>query len=174
MFDSGIQPSRERTPTRPIALPTSQPSYSDSTACLKLAEWHGAFLWPPPGAQTLSPNDTSQVLKLTCGGRSILFTGDVQQPALESLLRNPAALAADVLIAPHHGSAEPVTAAFLTAAASPTILASSDRTPTRKQRDFDALAAAQNRTLLRTNQCGAITVRVGKDGAIKIETYLRR
>src|SRR5688572_14122674 len=76
-------------------------------------------LWPPTGAQVLSPNDTSQVLKLTCGGRSILFTGDVQQPALESLLRNPAALSADVLIAPHHGSAEPAPAAFLTAPASP-------------------------------------------------------
>jgi competence protein ComEC len=131
-------------------------------------------LWPPPGAQSLSPNDTSQVLKLTCGGRSILFTGDVQQPALESLLRTPAALRADVLIAPHHGSAEPATAAFLAAVGSPTVLASSDRTPTRKQREFDGLAAAQNRTLLRTNQCGAITLRVGKDGAIRFETFLRR
>ena len=131
-------------------------------------------IWPPRGGATLAANDSSQVLKLTSGGRAILFTGDIQQSAIESLLRSPAALRADVLVAPHHGSAEPATGAFLNAVGTTTILASNDRTPTRKQRDFDALAAAQNRSLFRTDQCGAITLRIAKDGNIAIETFLRR
>jgi competence protein ComEC len=131
-------------------------------------------LWPPATTATLPPNDSSQVLKLTCAGRSILFTGDVQQAAIESLVRAAGPLRADVLIAPHHGSAEAATAALLKAVGTTTILASNDRTPTRKQREFDDLAAAQNRILFRTDKCGAITLRIAKDGAIAIETFLRR
>jgi competence protein ComEC len=126
---------------------------------------------------TFSANDSSQVLKLTCGGRSILFTGDVQQAALEALVRSTGgALRADVLVAPHHGSAEEATPAFLDAVGAATIVASSDRTPSRKQREFDALVAGRgtSRTLLRTGESGAITVRVGKDGVVRTETFLRR
>jgi competence protein ComEC len=133
-------------------------------------------LWPPAGVgEGLSANDSSQVLKLTCGGRSILFTGDVQQAALEALLRSKGeALRADVLIAPHHGSAEDATGGFLDAVGASTILASSDRTPSRKQREFDALVTKRSQTLLRTGECGAITVRVGKDGTVRVETFLKR
>jgi competence protein ComEC len=132
-------------------------------------------LWPPAaGAAELTANDSSEVLRLTCAGHSILFTGDVQEGAIESLLRSPEVLRADVLVAPHHGSAEAATGALLEAVRATTVLASNDRTPTRKQREFDALIAGQHRTLLRTDRCGAITVRVGKDGVVRTETFLRR
>jgi competence protein ComEC len=133
-------------------------------------------LWPPAGVgEGLSANDSSQVLKLTCGGRSVLFTGDVQQAALEALVRSERAkLRADVLVAPHHGSAEEATGTFLDAVGASTILASSDRTPSRKQREFDALVTKRSQSLLRTGECGAITVRLGKDGGLRVETFLKR
>jgi competence protein ComEC len=131
-------------------------------------------LWPGPGAAALSANDSSQVLKLTSAGRSILFTGDIQQPALEDLTHDASALRADILVAPHHGSAETATPSFLDAVGASTVLASCDRTPTRKQREFDALAAARHLTLLRTDRCGAITVRLGKDGVLRTQTFLAR
>ena len=135
-------------------------------------------LWPPPGVgEGLSANDSSQVLKLRCGGRSVLFTGDVQQPALEGLIRSQgAALRADVLVAPHHGSAEEGTGTFLDAVGASTIVASSDRTPSRKQREFDALVERRGgaSSLFRTAERGAITIRIGKDGTVRTETFLKR
>jgi competence protein ComEC len=130
-------------------------------------------VWPDAGA-AVDANNSSQVLRLTCRGRTLLFTGDVQGPAESALLADPTKLAADVLVAPHHGSAEETTGRFLEAVRAATILASDDRTPSGKQRAFDALVATQDRTLLRTHEHGAITVIVGRDGAVRVETFRRR
>jgi competence protein ComEC len=129
-------------------------------------------LWPPAGS-TLDANDTSQVLKLTCRGRTILFTGDIQSPAESALLADPATLSADVLITPHHGSAELTTGKFLDAVGpAAALLASDDRTPSGKQRAFDQLVAG--RQLYRTHECGAVTVHVTKDGTVSVTTYRKR
>jgi competence protein ComEC len=130
-------------------------------------------LWPS-ATGTSDANESSQVLRLTCRGRAILFTGDIQQTAEAALSADPAAIAADVLVAPHHGSAEETTARFLDAVGAPTIVASNDRTPTGKQRTFDALVAEQARTLYRTHRCGAITIVIGPDAVPRVETFLRR
>jgi competence protein ComEC len=109
-------------------------------------------------------------MRLTYRGRSILFTGDIQGPAESALLADEAKLKSDVLIAPHHGSAEETTARFLDAVAPATILASNDRTLSGKQREFDRITA--DRTLLRTHLLGAITVRITPDGKLTIATFL--
>jgi competence protein ComEC len=50
------------------------------------------------------PNNDSLVLRLSAGPASILFTGDVEEPAQEELLRDAGdRLAASVLKVPHHG-----------------------------------------------------------------------
>ncbi|MEZ0268368.1 MAG: ComEC/Rec2 family competence protein [Phycisphaerae bacterium] len=143
-------------------------------------------LWPPsdlpdhsatevakPRGGLADPNNTSQVLKLTCRGKSILFTGDVQSPAILTLLAtHPAALRADILIAPHHGSAEPAATAALLDAVRPTlILASNDNTLTGKQRSFDALVAERQIPFQRTHTTGAITLTITKGGAIETKTF---
>jgi competence protein ComEC len=131
------------------------------------------ILWPDAGA-AVDANNSSQVLRLTCRGRTILFTGDIQGPAESALLADPTKITADVLVAPHHGSAEETTGRFLDAVGATTILASDDRTPSGKQRAFDALVATQGRTLLRTHDRGAITIVIGRDGAVRVETFRRR
>jgi competence protein ComEC len=130
-------------------------------------------VWPDAGA-AVDANNSSQVLRLSCRGRSILFTGDIQGPAESALLADPPKIAADVLVAPHHGSAEETTGRFLEAVGAATILASDDRTPSGKQRAFDRLIAQQGRTLLRTHDRGAITVVIGRDGTLRVETFRHR
>ncbi len=135
-------------------------------------------LWPPADHAALSPNDASLVLRLehdAAGGtRSILFTGDIQQEAMLALLEmdreTPGLLAADVLVAPHHGSREQATAAFVAAVGPSHVLSSNGRNLARKQADFNS--AVGDATLLRTHDGGAITVEVGRDGTVSVSQFL--
>lgn len=129
-------------------------------------------LWPPADSAALSTNDQSLVLRLTHAGRRILFTGDIQATAMTELLKSPEQLKADVLVAPHHGSSESNTAAFLKAVGATTILSSNDRSPTRKQVAFDEIARPT--PVLRTNAVGAITVTIDGQGELTIDTQLPR
>ncbi|MBI5725532.1 MAG: ComEC/Rec2 family competence protein [Planctomycetes bacterium] len=67
-------------------------------------------LWPPEQfddklAGPAHANDSSLVLKITCDGRSVLLTGDIETGAQERLAAGqPDKLKADAMILPHHGS----------------------------------------------------------------------
>ncbi len=128
-------------------------------------------LWPDPELN-VEANDRSLVFVLEHCGKRILFPGDIQTDGMEGLLSSPVDLRADVLIAPHHGSSEDVTARFVAAVSPRWILSSNDRTLTMKQRRFDQLTAG--RDVRRTNDCGAITVTIDADGAIDVSDWLRR
>ncbi|WP_435590867.1 ComEC/Rec2 family competence protein [Nocardia sp. bgisy118] len=71
---------------------------------------------PGPGGPHLAdePNDRSLVIVATTPAGRILFTGDIESPAQLRLLREPAALRADILKVPHHGS-RTTTSEFLAA-----------------------------------------------------------
>jgi competence protein ComEC len=127
-------------------------------------------LWPPENAKSLDSNNTGLVLKLTYARRTILFPADVQQPALSALAKSPEQLPCDVLIAPHHGSAEAATAAFLKAADPLYIVSSNDRTLSQKQRLFDKLAG--ERPLFRTNRCGAVTIEIDRNGGVIVTPFV--
>jgi competence protein ComEC len=129
------------------------------------------ILWPPEQS-TMDSNNTGVVVRLSYAGRSILFPADIQEPAEQALLADPASLHADVLIAPHHGSSEPSTRAFLAAVDPELIVSSNDRTLTQKQRAFDAMA--WDRPLYRTNRCGAVTMTISKTGDLTTSTFLQR
>jgi competence protein ComEC len=125
--------------------------------------------WPPDDP-ALDENESSMVLRLHYAGKTILFTGDIQSAAQRQLLLNPLPLASDLLIAPHHGSAEPTTVDLLSAIHPLAILSSNDHTLTRKQRRFDQLANPI--PLYRTNDRGAITVTILDTGELRIESFL--
>ena len=61
-------------------------------------------LHPPPAGVDGRDNANSLVLAIEYGGRRILLPGDLESPGLEQLTSGPP-LDADVLLAPHHGSA---------------------------------------------------------------------
>ncbi len=126
-------------------------------------------LWPPASSR-MNSNNTGLVLRLTFGGRSILFPADIQEPAERALLRHPERLRADVLVAPHHGSAESSTAAFIAAVNPRAVISSNAHALTAKQRAFDRIV--DGRLFYRTGQCGAITVLLDRQGGVKVTPFL--
>lgn len=125
----------------------------------------------PDPREEFAPNDGSLVVRLDHGGTSVLFTGDIEERGLRALLLDHAdELPSAVLVAPHHGSAEPSTPAFLRATAASLIVASNDRTLSGKQKQFDRLAGST--PLWRTHACGAVTIRIAADGSWTAETFL--
>ncbi len=126
-------------------------------------------LWPPPDG-SLHDNNASLVLKLTLAGKSILLTGDIQAAAEQALLENPQLLASDLLLAPHHGSAESTTDEFIRAVHPSAIVSSNDQTPTKKQRDF--ARKLNGIPLYKTDECGAVTITID-GGGMRIDPFLK-
>jgi competence protein ComEC len=126
-------------------------------------EWDGVRfeILPPVGesARAKKSNDLSCVLKVSTGGRAMLLTGDIEKPAEAELLkRDSAALAADVLLVPHHGSRTSSSAEFLAA-----VGASAAVIPVGYRNRFghpkaDVLERLRA-TIYRTDLDGAVTVR---------------
>lgn len=127
-------------------------------------------LWPP-GQPAFGSNDSGLVLKLTFARRTILFPADIEAPAQAELLRYPAALVSDVLIAPHHGSFELTTGRFVEAVDPLYVVSSNDRTLSQKQRAFER--TVPRRTLLRTNRGGAVTIVIEPDGGLTAIPFVR-
>ena len=79
-------------------------------------ETSAEVLWPPEDrTDALDLNDSSLVLRLVCRGRSVLLPGDAGQAVEAELAARGDAIAADVLVLPHHGSATPTLKAFIEA-----------------------------------------------------------
>ena len=126
------------------------------------------IIWPPPKS-SFDSNNTAIVFRLAFGGRSVLFPADIQGPAESELLKHPEKLQSDILIAPHHGSSEFTTKAFVRAV-NPRVIVSSDaHRLTSKQRYFEQII--ESRPLYRTGQCGAVIITIGRDGAIKVAPF---
>jgi len=74
-------------------------------------------LSPPAGAGFARDNDHSLVIHAAvdtlAGERSVLFCGDIERDAIEQLLQILPDLRADVMEAPHHGSALPFAVNFV-------------------------------------------------------------
>lgn len=84
-------------------------------------EWDGVrfeVLHPPAGAaRDAKPNTVSCVLRVATPGHAVLLAGDIEQAQEHWLVASGAALQADVLLVPHHGSKTSSSAALLRAVA---------------------------------------------------------
>lgn len=122
----------------------------------------------PPSNTSLRGNDASAVFQLRWAGRSILFTGDIEQKAISAIGTLGDDLRADILIAPHHGAAEKNTATLLSAISPEVIVCSSGRRLSRPQSMFDQIAAP--RPVVRTGRGGAITIQISPDGRYTVDS----
>jgi competence protein ComEC len=129
-------------------------------------------LWPPDGRAFTSTNNAGLVLRLAAHGRTILFPADIQTATERELMTHPDELRADILVAPHHGSAETTTPAFIAAVRPRIVLCSNDRRLSKKQREFDRLC--RDYPLYRTSIYGAITVHITRKGELSVETFIKR
>ena len=82
--------------------------------------WDGvafSVLHPLPAdyASAAKPNALSCVLRISAGDRVALLVGDIEMAQERALIERAAPLAADVLLAPHHGSRTSSSPAFVQA-----------------------------------------------------------
>ena len=80
--------------------------------------WDGVgfrFLHPVAGEPAGKSNASSCVLRIANARQAALLAGDIEQPQEAALLERGAALAAGVLLVPHHGSKTSSSEAFLDA-----------------------------------------------------------
>jgi competence protein ComEC len=144
-------------------------------ARLDLAGVRIEVLWPPPDLPAAWPaNESSLVLKLTIAGRAVLIPGDIESAAMRALLsrhaRGEIDLAADVLIAPHHGSITPRETRDFLAAVSPGYVLVSTAKPRPDLPRIVAHALGDRVPVLTTRDCGALEVRIGSDATLHIRT----
>lgn len=88
-----------------IRIPKAGEQFSLGTATVTVLSVNTGF----------SVNDDSIVLKIAYGKTSVLFTGDAEYDAEQTLLKNNIDISADVLKVGHHGSASSTSEAFLNA-----------------------------------------------------------
>lgn len=69
----------------------------------------------PSQTDEISDNNHSIVLRIVCGERKFLLTGDIEKEAERELLKNPEFLRADVIKVAHHGSRTSSTQEFINA-----------------------------------------------------------
>jgi competence protein ComEC len=117
-------------------------------------------LWPPPGASG-SPNERSLALRVEIGARRLLLLGDLG--ARESaLLDDPAALRADVLVLPHHGSRRSSSSALLAAAGAAVQVVSAPCGGRLPHPDALRRARASGGSLWWTGRDGAVLIGLGE------------
>ena len=139
------------------------------------------LLHPEPGVHSLNPydnkarlNNNSLVLKISYGGKSFLFPGDVEKPGEEILVSNAGrALKSHILLSPHHGSKSSSSLAFLRLVQPRICVISSGegnffgfphQQTLKRLNDIDCI-------ILRTDQAGAIQFLVSP-AQFKVRTFL--
>jgi len=77
--------------------------------------FHFEILHPRPDTAPAADNDGSCVLQISGAGVRLLLPGDIEASAENDLVANGNLTAADLVLAPHHGSRTSSTAAFIQA-----------------------------------------------------------
>lgn len=132
----------------------------------RLGDTEVSVLWPPGTTSGLSTNDTSVVLLLRRGPFAMVLTGDAEHDAQAGMAEDGGLCDIDVLKVPHHGSVNGLTAEALTRW-SPEVAVIS----VGDGNDFGhpssetlALLRGAGVRVMRTDECGDVTVDIGKRG----------
>jgi len=118
-------------------------------------------------AEKRKSNNLSCVLRIEASGKRMLLTSDIEARDEAAMLqRDPAALAADVLLVPHHGSRTSSTPEFIAAvgARDAVIPVGYRNRFGHPKADVVERHAASGARLWRTDRDGAVTVRLAPEG----------
>ena len=141
-------------------------------------EWDGVVfevIHPMPGSygEPAKNNDRGCVLKLSAPGGTVLIPADIERRSEAALLARGDALAADVLIAGHHGSRTSSTPAFVDAVRPRAVIF-----PVGYRNRFghphpEVLERYRERgsALYRTDSDGAVLVSITAEAQISVERY---
>jgi competence protein ComEC len=117
-------------------------------------------LWPLAADARGSRNDRSLVLRVDAGDRSVLLAGDLEGEAERALVASGAALRADVLKLPHHGSRTSSTRALLDTVGAQVAIASAPR--------FGRFGMPHESVVERVRAAGVSLWWTGRDGAVLV------
>lgn len=123
-------------------------------------QWQGLsleVLWPPD-KQTGSQNNLSCVLRISDGQTALLLPGDIEK-AVENQLVGAVDLQAQILLAPHHGSATSSSEAFIAAVQPQHVVFSQAR--------FNRWGFPRPEVLAAYQQVGAYTYQSGDTGQLR-------
>lgn len=113
----------------------------------------------PDADEAAAGNDLSMVAKLCYGDFSVLFTGDISEAGITSLLSSNQDISADLLKIPHHGSSYSYDEEFYAAVAPDAFVISVGKNsyghPDAEIIDY---STAHDITCYRTDEDGAVTV----------------
>jgi competence protein ComEC len=118
-------------------------------------------------------NNSSCVLRIQSGKTVLLLTGDIEKSAEEFLVETKASLAADILVAPHHGSKTSSTTNFVRSVNPRYVLFPVGY---KNRYHFPSQMVVKryeklNSILLNTANSGAITVNIKAKGKIEVKQY---
>lgn len=142
-------------------------------------EWEGVRfdVLHPAADDPLDGNNRSCVLRVSAGRHALLLTGDIEATAEALLLqREGERLAADLVLAPHHGSRTSSTEAWIGAVSPHWVVFS---TGYRNRFGFPAPdVVARYRAVgarsADTATAGAVSIRLGGEGEIAVESFRQR
>ncbi len=125
------------------------------------------FLWPAQGFASERANDESLVARVEvvteAGAKSLLMLGDIEPAGMEAMTRHSGALRADIVEAPHHGSARPGAIAFVKALGPSVVVQSTGPQRVGDER-WDAVKASTVWWTTATD--GAVFAEILRDGSI--------
>jgi competence protein ComEC len=142
-------------------------------------EWDGVrfeivhpSLDPLPGKR----NNTSCVLRVIAGGRSLLITGDIERAAEAQMIAGGRVSKTDVLLVPHHGSRTSSTPDFVAAAApSWAVIPVGYRSRFgHPNAEVVARYRAAGAQMVRTDLAGAVSVTISKELRVETERHRRQ
>jgi competence protein ComEC len=127
-------------------------------------------------AVRLKNNDRGCVLKVSAPGGSVLLPADIERKSEEALLARATTLAADVVVAGHHGSKTSSTAPFI-AAVQPRAVVFAVGYRNRfghPHADVVERYRQAGSLLYRTDSDGAVAIDIAPEGVIRIDRYRDR
>lgn len=134
-------------------------------------QWDGVtFRFFPINEVFHEKNNNSCILQVSSASASVLFTGDIEKTAEDYLVRRYGArLASEVLIVPHHGSKTSSSYRFLMEVAPLYAIASLGFANRFHFPHEQTLANMQSLGIafFRTDECGMVSLRLPKQGAIQ-------
>jgi competence protein ComEC len=132
------------------------------------------IIWPTEQIymdKTLGDNDKSVVSLIEFAGRKILLCSDIEQFAQRKILELFPDLKVDVVVAPHHSSANTLEADFIERLEADISIGSCSRTQYERLQTIKREDKAKS---FYTARDGAIIVYVNKDGALRTATFTKR
>ena len=136
----------------------------------------GQVLWPTDAVLDdgrVSDNDKSTVVLLEYADRRILLCSDIERLAQTEILKLYPTVRADVVVAPHHGSAATAAPAFLEALSPQIVISSCGYQDYQRAVQRDRLTEAHNQSSRRyyTSVNGAVSVSISRKGEIRAKTF---